>query len=70
MSLELRAGILVERKQIEEAKSFTPQAAPKEEKSHYREPPAYIRPVKETCGHKDAFHLRFPRPPRLRTSKP
>jgi tetratricopeptide (TPR) repeat protein len=48
MSLELRAGILVERKQIEEAKKLYAQAAREEKDLGYREPPAYIRPVGET----------------------
>src|SRR5580700_3942226 len=48
MSLELRAGILVEKKQIEEAKKLYAQAAREEKDLGYREPPAYIRPVGET----------------------
>jgi hypothetical protein len=48
MSLELRAGILVERKQIDEAKKLYAQAAREEKDLGYREPPAYIRPVGET----------------------
>ncbi len=48
MSLELRAGILVEKKQIEEAKKLYTQAAREEKDLGYREPPAYIRPVGET----------------------
>ena len=48
MSLELRAGVLVERKQIEEAKKLYAQAAREEKDLGYREPPAYIRPVGET----------------------
>ncbi len=48
MSLELRAGILVEKKQIEEAKKLYAQAAREEKNLGYREPPAYIRPVGET----------------------
>jgi tetratricopeptide (TPR) repeat protein len=48
MSLELRAGILVEKKQIEEAKKLYAQAAKEEKDLGYHEPPAYIRPVGET----------------------
>lgn len=48
MSLELRAGILVEKKQIEEAKKLYAAAAREEKDLGYREPPAYIRPVGET----------------------
>jgi len=48
MSLELRAGILVEKKQIEVAKNLYAQAAREEKDLGYREPPAYIRPVGET----------------------
>ena len=48
MSLELRAGILVEKKQIEDAKKLYAQAAREEKDLGYREPPAYIRPVGET----------------------
>jgi len=48
MSLELRAGILVEKKQIETAKNLYAQAAREEKNLGYREPPAYIRPVGET----------------------
>jgi tetratricopeptide (TPR) repeat protein len=48
MSLELRAGILVEKKQIDEAKKLYAQAAREEKNLGYREPPAYIRPVGET----------------------
>jgi tetratricopeptide (TPR) repeat protein len=48
MSLELRAGILVEKKQIEAAKNLYAQAAREEKDLGYREPPAYIRPVGET----------------------
>jgi hypothetical protein len=48
MSLELRAGILVEKKQIEDAKKLYAQAAREEKNLGYREPPAYIRPVGET----------------------
>ena len=48
MSLELRAGILVEKKQIAEAKKLYVQAAKEEKDLGYHEPPAYIRPVGET----------------------
>ncbi len=48
MSLELRAGLLVEKKQIDEAKKLYAQAAREEKELGYREPPAYIRPVSET----------------------
>jgi tetratricopeptide (TPR) repeat protein len=48
MSLELRAGIFVEKKQIEEAKKLYAQAAREEKDLGYHEPPAYIRPVGET----------------------
>ncbi|HEY2823039.1 MAG TPA: hypothetical protein VGJ06_18485 [Candidatus Acidoferrum sp.] len=48
MSLELRAGILVEKKQMEEAKKLYAQAAKEEKDLGYHEPPAYIRPVGET----------------------
>jgi tetratricopeptide (TPR) repeat protein len=48
MSLELRAGLLVAKKQIEEAKKLFAQAAQEEKDLGYREPPGYIRPVGET----------------------
>jgi tetratricopeptide (TPR) repeat protein len=48
MSLELRAGILVDKKQIEAAKNLYAQAVREEKNLGYREPPAYIRPVGET----------------------
>jgi tetratricopeptide (TPR) repeat protein len=48
MSLELRAGLRMARKQIEEAKKLYTQAAQEEKALGYREPPAYIRPVAET----------------------
>jgi tetratricopeptide (TPR) repeat protein len=48
MSLELRAGILVQKKQPEEAKKLFAQAAREEKALGYHEPPAYIRPVGET----------------------
>jgi tetratricopeptide (TPR) repeat protein len=50
MSLELRAGLLVAKKQIEEAKKLFAQAAREEKALGYREPPIYIRPVGETEG--------------------
>lgn len=48
MSLELRAGLLVAKKQNNEAKKLYAQAAQEEKALGYREPPAYIRPVGET----------------------
>jgi tetratricopeptide (TPR) repeat protein len=48
MSLELRAGLLMANKQIEEAKKLYAQAAREEKDLGYREPPGYIRPVAET----------------------
>src|SRR5579864_4332464 len=48
MSLELRAGLLMAKKQNEEAKKLYAQAAQEEKALGYREPPAYIRPVAET----------------------
>jgi tetratricopeptide (TPR) repeat protein len=48
MSLELRAGILIEKKQIDEAKKLYSQATGEEKDLGYREPPACIRPVSET----------------------
>ena len=48
MSLELRAGILAEKKQTEDAKKLYAQAAQEEKDLGYREPPSYIRPVGET----------------------
>jgi tetratricopeptide (TPR) repeat protein len=48
MSLELRAGILLEKKQTEAAKNLYVQAAREEKDLGYHEPPAYIRPVGET----------------------
>ncbi len=48
MSLELRAGLLMERKLGEEAKKLYARAAREEKALGYREPPAYIRPVGET----------------------
>lgn len=48
MSLELRAGLLVAKKQTEDAKKLYVQAAREEKDLGYREPPGYIRPVTET----------------------
>jgi tetratricopeptide (TPR) repeat protein len=48
MSLELRAGILLQKKQTEEAKKLFAQAAREEKDLGYHEPPAYVRPVRET----------------------
>jgi hypothetical protein len=48
MSLELRAGLLMARKQHPEAKKLYAQAAREEKALGYHEPPAYVRPVEET----------------------
>jgi len=48
MSLELRAGLLVAKKQTDEAKKLYAQAAREEKSLGYREPPAFIQPVGET----------------------
>src|SRR5580704_8089812 len=48
MSLELRAGLLMARKQNPEAKKLYAQAAQEEKALGYHEPPAYVRPVGET----------------------
>jgi tetratricopeptide (TPR) repeat protein len=48
MSIELRAGILVEKKETAKAKELYAQAAKAEKDLGYHEPPAYIRPVGET----------------------
>jgi hypothetical protein len=48
MSLELRAGLLVENQKKGEATKLYSQAAREEKALGYREPPAYIRPVGET----------------------
>jgi predicted Zn-dependent protease len=48
MSLELQAGLLVEKKQIEEAKKLYAQAVREEKALGYHEPPAYMRPVAES----------------------
>lgn len=48
MSLELRAGVLVQEKENDKAKELFAQAAREEKALGYHEPPAYIRPVGET----------------------
>jgi tetratricopeptide (TPR) repeat protein len=48
MSLELRAGLLMAKKQNDEAKKLYAQAAQEEKSLGYHEPPAYVRPVAET----------------------
>jgi tetratricopeptide (TPR) repeat protein len=48
MSLELRAGVLMAKKQTAGAKKLYAQAAQEEKALGYYEPPAYIRPVGET----------------------
>jgi hypothetical protein len=48
MSLELRAGLLVAKKQTAEAKKLYAQASREEKDLGYREPPGYVRPVAET----------------------
>jgi len=48
MSLELRATVLVEKKQNAKAKELFAQAAQEEKALGYHEPPAYVRPVAET----------------------
>ena len=48
MSLELRAGLLAAKNQIEESKKLFVEAARQEKELGYREPPIYIRPVGET----------------------
>ena len=50
MSLELRAGMLVAKKEIEEAKKLYAQAAREEKELGYREPPFYIRPAAESAA--------------------
>ena len=50
MSLELRAALLVAKKQTDEAKKVFDQAAREEKALGYHEPPNYIRPVGETEG--------------------
>jgi hypothetical protein len=48
MSLELRAGLLAAKGNVEEAKKLFTEAARQEKDLGYREPPGYIRPVGET----------------------
>jgi hypothetical protein len=48
MSLELRAGLLMAKKQNDEAKKLYVRAAQEEKALGYHEPPAYVRPVGET----------------------
>ena len=48
MSLELRAGLLMAKKQNDEAKKLYAQAAQEEKALGYHEPPAYIQPVGES----------------------
>jgi tetratricopeptide (TPR) repeat protein len=48
MSLELRAGLLVAKKQSDDAKKLYAQAKQEEKALGYNEPPNYIRPVGET----------------------
>ncbi|HKV24319.1 MAG TPA: hypothetical protein VJN93_06980 [Candidatus Acidoferrum sp.] len=48
MSLELRAGLLLAKRQTADAKKLYAQAAAAEKDLGYWEPPAYIRPVGET----------------------
>jgi len=50
MSLELRASILAEQRNVPEAKRLFAQAEHEEKQLGYREPPMYIRPVGETEG--------------------
>jgi hypothetical protein len=47
-SLELRAGILVSKGKLDDAKKMYAEAEKKEKDLGYREPPFYIRPVGET----------------------
>jgi|HubBroStandDraft_6_1064221.scaffolds.fasta_scaffold14321_3 hypothetical protein len=47
MSLELRAAVLVEKKQNAEARKLFSQAAKEEKDLGYHEPPAYVRPAAE-----------------------
>ncbi len=48
MSLELRAGIFLDKKQNAEATKLYVQAAKEEKELGYHEPPAFVRPVAET----------------------
>jgi hypothetical protein len=50
MSLELRAGVLVAKKQNDDAKKLYAQAAREAKAMGYREPPTFIQPVGETEG--------------------
>jgi hypothetical protein len=48
MSLELRAAVLVEKKETAKAKELFAQAAKEEKDLGYHEPPAYVRPAAES----------------------
>jgi hypothetical protein len=48
LSLELRAAVLVEKKQNAKAKELFAQAAKEEKDLGYHEPPAYVRPAAES----------------------
>jgi hypothetical protein len=50
MSLELRAAVLVAKKQNDEAKKLYAQATQEAKALGYREPPVFIQPVAETEG--------------------
>jgi len=50
MSLELRASVLVLRREATEAKGLFARANEEEKALGYHEPPLYIRPVGETQG--------------------
>ena len=50
MSLQLRAGVLVAKKQNDDAKKLFAQAAREAKALGYREPPIFIQPVGETEG--------------------
>jgi hypothetical protein len=50
MSLELRAAVLVAKKQNDEAKKLYAQATREAKALGYREPPVFIQPVAETEG--------------------
>jgi tetratricopeptide (TPR) repeat protein len=50
MSLELRGGILILKKQTNEGEKLFAEAAKEEKALGYREPPNFIRPVGETEG--------------------
>jgi tetratricopeptide (TPR) repeat protein len=49
-SLELRAGVLVAKGQVDDAKKLYAQAEKAEKDLGYREPPLYVRPVGENEG--------------------